>query len=437
MRSASRNRRSARMQASTWLLALAVLLALGSQETAAAVSGMEAPTPQAPSSGQEEEGQAPTQDAEGKSGDDPQSSEETDKESFWSRFKDPEDGKFDITAHGKGGASGFLPLLIPFNEPAIGFGFIGAVVFFHPEKETASPSKHPSQKVPPTSTFAGGAYSRNGTWAAAVGHMGKAKDGDVRYMGALFVASANLDFYGVGADEANEEPIPFNIKAGGLAPKVSFRLGGSKYFVGGKYVFLSTDVDFESSGEEEQTDAGESSNAGLSAFIPYDSRDNIFTPDRGTKATASLSYFSDALGGDFDYGRLDLAYVRYWNIHDRVILGLRVLAHGVGDDAPFYALPFVSMRGIPVFRYLGNYVVSAEIEPRWKLDERWSVLAFVGAGRAAKALDELSDAEKAYGYGVGFRYLLSRKLGLAAGLDAAWGPEDRTGYIIFGSAWAF
>jgi hypothetical protein len=38
----------------------------------------------------------------------------------------------------------------------------------------------------------------------------------------------------------------------------------------------------------------------------------------------------------------------------------------------------VRLRGVPVFRYLGNYVVTLEIEPRYKIDERWSVLVFTG-----------------------------------------------------------
>jgi len=42
-----------------------------------------------------------------------------------------------------------------------------------------------------------------------------------------------------------------------------------------------------------------------------------------------------------------------------------------------------------------------------------------------------------FGYGVGFRYLIARKLGLGAGLDIARCPEETTFYIIFGSAWIF
>ena len=43
--------------------------------------------------------------------------------------------------------------------------------------------------------------------------------------------------------------------------------------------------------------------------------------------------------------------------------GLRLEYHHAGDDAPFWALPFVKLRGVPAFRYLGNYSVTGEIEP--------------------------------------------------------------------------
>ena len=143
-----------------------------------------------------------------------------------------------------------------------------------------------------------------------------------------------------------------------------------------------------------------------------------------------------ALGGDFDYGRLDATAHRYWPLFDdRLILGAGVEYQQSGDNSPFYALPWIRLRGIPAYRNLGNYTVTGEIEPRWKIDGRWSLLAFGGAGRAARELDRLDDAERAYSFGAGFRYLLARKLGLAAGLDVARGPEDTVTYIIFGSAW--
>ena len=126
---------------------------------------------------------------------------------------------------------------------------------------------------------------------------------------------------------------------------------------------------------------------------------------------------------------------QFLKIHSRFILGVRLEYVKAGHDAPFYALPWVKLRGIAAFRYLGNHVITSEIEPRWSLSNRWSVLAFAGVGRAAANFDSIKDAERAYNYGGGVRYLIARKLGLTMGLDMARGPEETTGYLTVGSAW--
>ena len=63
------------------------------------------------------------------------------------------------------------------------------------------------------------------------------------------------------------------------------------------------------------------------------------------------------------------------------------------------------------------------------------MVGFAGIGRATDHFDDLRTTERAYNYGVGFRYLLARRLGLAAGFDIARGPEDTTLVITFGNAW--
>ena len=95
-----------------------------------------------------------------------------------------------------------------------------------------------------------------------------------------------------------------------------------------------------------------------------------------------------------------------------------------------------AIKGVAEFHQRrGRHIVTSEIEPRWNVDDRWSLLAFAGLGRAAANFDRLKDAERAYNYGAGFRYLIARKLGLAMGLDVARGPEETTVYITVGSAW--
>lgn len=357
------------------------------------------------------------------------------KKSFWGRFKDPKDGKFDITAGSEKGTSGFLPLVIPFNEPAVGYGAVVALAYFHsPKTEPVATSKE-KQFISPSMSFGGGAYAENGSWGAALGHSGVWNKGRTRYLGLLAYGSLDLDFYGIGRNsELNEDPIPFNLEAGGITQQVKFQLGKKQIFFGGRYAFASTkttpQIDLDT-GEEDE----ESNNAGVSAILTYDSRDNLFTPNRGTYGDAAVSYFSDVLGGDFDYPNLDLSFHRYWELNRKLVFGLRLEGHAVGSDAPYYGLSYIKLRGIPAYRYLGNYLALVEVEPRWKITDRWQMVAFTGTGRASGELDELDDAERAYNYGTGFRYLLARKLGLAAGIDIARGPEETAWYITIGSAW--
>lgn len=45
-----------------------------------------------------------------------------------------------------------------------------------------------------------------------------------------------------------------------------------------------------------------------------------------------------------------------------------------------YSLPFVSLRGVPAFRYQDKLMV-LETEERWNFSRRWSLVAFEGGGK--------------------------------------------------------
>jgi len=102
---------------------------------------------------------------------------------------------------------------------------------------------------------------------------------------------------------------------------------------------------------------------------------------------------------------------------------------------PFYQLPFVELRGVPVARYQDERTAAAEVELRWNLTPRWALIGFTGIGRAWGARTTFGEADNITAWGAGFRYLVARRLGLYAGLDIARGPEDTALYIQAGSAW--
>jgi len=105
-------------------------------------------------------------------------------------------------------------------------------------------------------------------------------------------------------------------------------------------------------------------------------------------------------------------------------------------DTPFYALPFVALRGIPALRYQGDLTFLAETEQLYNITPRWGLLGFTGIGTAIKSLDNSNlKNDVVWNAGGGFRYLLARKLGLKMGMDIARGPEDWAFYITIGTGW--
>jgi hypothetical protein len=124
------------------------------------------------------------------------------------------------------------------------------------------------------------------------------------------------------------------------------------------------------------------------------------------------------------------------------VLGLRLEAKSTQGDVPFYDLPYVAMRGVPIFRYLGEHVVTTEAEVRWDVTDRWSVVGFAGAGAVASELKDLPEQlgqldfrQDVVSGGIGFRYLIAKSLGLRVGIDLAWSDDEGSLYVTVGSAW--
>jgi hypothetical protein len=341
-------------------------------------------------------------------------------------FVDPIDGAFDASAW-LSTRRGFVPLVVPITEPAIGYGAAAGLVFFHPRPGGAArPASEGGGFTPPSLSAALGFATSNGSWGAGGGHMGIWRDDAIRYLGGALYASLNLDYFG-----ATQAARRFNIEAVPVIQEIGFRVGGSRLYAGGRYAFAHSDVRF--TGAPPDGVLGSSATSvvsGAGGVLTWDARDTIFTPSDGTRAEVSFLWFDPALGSDYRYWKLSAYELGYFPIAKAVTAALRVDAQLAGGDVPFYALPYVRLRGVPALRYQGKSVVVAETEVRWDVVRRWSAVGFAGAG----AVDALQD-EVAWSVGAGFRYLLARAFGLRMGLDVARGPEEWALYVVFGNGW--
>jgi len=364
---------------------------------------------------------------------------------FMDQFIDPKDGALDMSRW-LVERKGFLPIPLFVSDPAVGYGLGAGLAFFHKSDEEIEVKKKKSENemlsLPPSISFAAGAYTENDSWMLGGGHFGSWKKDHIRYLGAVGGADINLKFYGLDNDSSlDQNPLEFNIGGLFLLQDIGFRVNDSPFLVGGRYSFLNADITIK--GLEEPQDApdvpAESSDSvsdsGLAVFVRYDSRDNIFSPSKGHQLQFQVTRYDETIGGDFNYTYTKAATHSWWQVMNNLVFGLRLDGRFVDGEAPFWGLPFVQMRGIPSLRYQGRNVFVTEIEPRWDITYRWSAVGFAGIGWTADEIYELGDYDGETAYGLGFRYLAARRMGLRVGLDVARGPEDTVVYISVGSAW--
>ena len=158
---------------------------------------------------------------------------------------------------------------------------------------------------------------------------------------------------------------------------------------------------------------------------------------RGSGATRRMVFLEfEFLGRDQNYGLVKLYSYMYFPVSDFWIPALRVEGQAATGDPPFYALPFIYMRGVPALRYQGDYTALIETENLFNVTSRWSLVAFAGTGIAFESLeDPNAESQVAWSAGGGFRYLIARLLGSRAGIDIARGPEQWAFYVVFGKSW--
>jgi Omp85 superfamily domain len=284
----------------------------------------------------------------------------------------------------------------------------------------------------------GGIRTQNGTHLVFVGDASRWVDGRLRTLAGAGGGAINLDVYGLGERAADlVTPIRYTLDVKAIGGQVDWQLAPrSPWSVGARLVYaevvpkLRDDPLFP--GLEDRTQVRI---AGPGIALIYDTRDTVFTPTRGYYADAGLIVSDEAFGANREFRRFDALAIGYWPVHDKVTVAMRADYQQVSEGTPFFARPYIMLRGIPAMRYPGHRVASTELEARWPFFGRWSVLAFGGVGHA-RLDDGLLTRDKTAGAGgVGFRYELARKFGLHAGIDVARGPEETAVYLQVGSAW--
>lgn len=350
-------------------------------------------------------------------------------------FKDTLDGAFDLSEF-LIEPEGFIPVPIIITQPAIGYGGGLAPIFLKQQK------KEYDVPVPPNITGAAGFLTENGTWLAALFHFHVFGPDKVRYLGGAAVLNLNIKYYGNNNDFLSKNPIQFNLDSWAIAQRVNVRIKKSNLFVGGSYVFFQGTTTFDPFPDNPIIDKllsklnGKTTISMIQPIVNWDGRDNIFTPTKGANTGLVFNYNATWLGADENFYTINPYFLGYKPITENIFSGFRMDSQFMLGDAPFYAEPFIQMRGVPAMKYQSNNTMLVETEWKFKVYKRWSIDTFAGTGKAFQNFDSFGDATWVYSYGLGFRYKLSRLFGVDAGMDFAWSNDGDFAFsIVFGSAW--
>lgn len=340
----------------------------------------------------------------------------------------------------------FLPIPIFITEPAIGYGLGAALTYFHGSGGGGSAASgvgpamtigstdtnHRHQKPPPDVTGVAAGYTDKGSWFVGIGHSGSWAKDTIRYKGAIAYADLDAEFWFF------DTPLDVDIAGAIVYQDLLFRIGGSDLFLGGMLTYLNTEASPASSDAALPAGISEATvqDFGLGAELLYDTRDYTMTPNRGLYAELQVEKFFEGSLGDYDYWSSGLDMRSFHQLaHKRLVLGVRLKLDDVSGDPPFWAYPYITLRGVPALRYQNQRAGEIATELRWDILDRWAVDFFAGVGGTRGDVPLFEEESGVVAGGIGGRYLYRPQDNLWVGIDLARGAGQWTFYVEVGQAW--
>jgi hypothetical protein len=252
------------------------------------------------------------------------------------------------------------------------------------------------------------------------------------YTGVISYYNYPFSFYGIGNNtklSALDHVAEKRYKVGTMGEK---RIGDYFYlgYVAGviKY-FYKYDPNLTSTINSDP--AVEDGHGGANIYIgptfTFDTRNNnTYT----TKGMIINSYYNIMHGtyanNSYKGGFFNIEYSQFFLLARKLVLGVDIQEQSLtGSRSPLYLLPQMGsdemMRGYYQGRYRDRNYVAGQTELRYRVDNRFGVVGFVGAGEVFHSV--FSAAQLKPNYGGGVRYFFDVEKGLAIRLDYGVGQK--------------
>ena len=173
--------------------------------------------------------------------------------------------------------------------------------------------------------------------------------------------------------------------------------------------------------------------AGMGLVWVWDTRDQIFFPNHGGKTEARAIFYSEDLGSDFTFTRVQVDARRYWAFSPDHVLATQLLLEAVGGNPPFFKLPALggsnSMRGYFHGRYRDTTYLCLQMEYRQYVWRRLGFAAFVGFGDVNSDITRFTLRNTKPSYRAGLRLLFNEKQKINLRADVGLGKDTNGIYF--------
>jgi hypothetical protein len=178
--------------------------------------------------------------------------------------------------------------------------------------------------------------------------------------------------------------------------------------------------------------------------LTFDSRNNNTYTTKGAMINANFNYIKGVYSNSsYEGGFFNIEYSQFFLLQKKLVLGLDVKEQSlVGGRSPFYLLPQLGndalMRGYYTGRYRDRNLLAGQTELRYRIDERFGLVGFLGTGEVAHNSFSINQLKPNYGGGV--RYFFDIQKGLSIRADYGFGekpagePREQGFYIALGEA---
>lgn len=247
--------------------------------------------------------------------------------------------------------------------------------------------------------------------------------------GRLELSDYPFKFYGVGNNLSENNAEDYASRSMDLQVSYQKLVVGSLY-LGPKYRFNLGDIYKKQIGGMLETGniAGSEGQriSGLGIGLSFDTRNNIFQPERGVLHQAQLMSYQSFLGSDFIFSQYQLDLRKYVKTYESQVLAVQAWYSLTAGRPPFQQLSLLGgsdiMRGYFEGRYRDRHAMVYQVEYRIPVYRKLGVVLFGSTGQVAGQLSSFTISGFKYGGGLGFRYRLTED-GLNIRLDLAYGDQ--------------